>query len=157
MAPEPLAGRMAQLDALNKSLMITASERPPDGSRGLARKRSSDTFDSVSYTHLDVYKRQAPYAAGSAIRAKENPGLSCERPGSFFGRCRPPGSEFHAGRNAVAARLEGEDIGVVTRRLVGHIHARGRVGIPQILDKSADIEAIIGAVQFCLLYTSRCV
>ena len=36
---------IVQLDALNKSLMITASERPPDGSRGLARKRSSDTFD----------------------------------------------------------------------------------------------------------------
>src|SRR3546814_10000960 len=59
-------------------------------------------------------------------------------------------SEPHARRDAVAARFEGEDVGVIPRRLVGDVKARDAVGVEDILDEAIHIPFVVGTVQLQL-------
>src|SRR3546814_8959023 len=58
--------------------------------------------------------------------------------------------EPHPRRDAIAARFEGEDIGVIPRRLVGDVKARDAVGVEDILDEPLHIPFVVGAVQLQL-------
>src|SRR3546814_16494037 len=53
-------------------------------------------------------------------------------------------------RDAITARFEGEDVGVITRRLVGDIQAGDAVGVEDVLDEPLHIPFVVGAVELQL-------
>src|SRR3546814_1000613 len=58
--------------------------------------------------------------------------------------------EPHPRRDAIAARFEGEDVGVIPRRLVGDVKAGDAVGVEDILDEALHIPFVVGTVQLQL-------
>ena len=56
----------------------------------MAVPRPPPSFTPVSYTHLDVYKRQEGGSAGGEIVAEGTPEQVAEVPGSFTGQYLKP-------------------------------------------------------------------
>ena len=129
---------------------------PGSASYDAASKRytiNSAGYNAVSYTHLDVYKRQQhDRRAGhqqnvGRISARRLLQDVIERSGTLR-RARCAGRRFLAGRGAVQLRDYFGKFTIVFAHAVNSILARGELRSP---DKLKHVPHI------CLLYTSRCV
>ena len=135
------------------------------------------TLDAVSYTHLDVYKRQAPHrgrprragareARGPRGAAADGARRGIRRPAELRPVMRRPlvrrggdgqrdrgnrpshaGHPSHAGQPSQARRRRARRTGLATRF--------GAVGVLLVVLASL-VLGLVGA-RICLLYTSRCV
>ena len=129
------------------------------------------TYIPVSYTHLDVYKRQGP---GSLIL------LDCREPHSYHALTPIRMRWFHfAGSGSTAYThlilntcllyTSGADISIAGCKGIDRItleEPAGKVGVVAAhLDEPRHVDALLHAFQMrleharrvCLLYTSRCV
>ena len=59
-----LSFSLALILAITFTTPVFADTNPPEDTAHAYHFRTAKEYDAVSYTHLDVYKRQASYSAG---------------------------------------------------------------------------------------------